>query len=83
MSAAVRPALAPDTAAMARIYNYYIENTVITFEEEPVSAATMAMRVADIQNANLPWLGGRARGRCGGLCLRQQMEVPQRLPILR
>ena len=52
----LRPALAADSDALARIYNYYILNTVITFEEEPVSARTMAIRVAEIQESSLPWL---------------------------
>jgi len=29
---------------------------VITFEEEPVSAQTMAARLAEVQNASLPCL---------------------------
>ncbi len=56
MTLSVRPAIASDAEALARIYNYYVLNTVITFEEEPVSAAIMAARVADVQNASLPWL---------------------------
>jgi L-amino acid N-acyltransferase YncA len=56
MILSVRSAIASDAEALARIYNYYVLNTVITFEEEPVSAETMATRVADVQNASLPWL---------------------------
>ena len=56
MNICVRPAVATDAAVIARIYNYYVRNTVITFEEEPVSEQTMAARVADSQNASLPWL---------------------------
>src|SRR5438309_4617360 len=52
----VRSALATDAEVFARIYNYYIQNTVITFEEEPVSAQTMAARLAEVQNASLTWL---------------------------
>jgi L-amino acid N-acyltransferase YncA len=52
----VRSASAADAEAIARIYNYYIQNTVITFEEEPVSASLMATRVADVQGLTLPWL---------------------------
>ncbi len=52
----VRPATAADAAAIARIYNHYIQNTVITFEEEPVSVEVMATRVADVQGLALPWL---------------------------
>ena len=52
----LRSALATDAEAISRIYNYYIHNTVITFEEEPVSAQVMAARIADVQNTSLPWL---------------------------
>ena len=52
----VRSASAADADAIARIYNYYIQNTVITFEEEPVSAQAMATRVAEVQGLSLPWL---------------------------
>jgi L-amino acid N-acyltransferase YncA len=56
MNTIVRPALVADAEAIARIYNYYVLNTVITFEEEPVSAQAMATRVADTQSLSLPWL---------------------------
>lgn len=56
MPLSVRPARASDAEALARIYNYYVLNTVITFEEETVPAAVMATRVAEVQNASLPWL---------------------------
>ncbi len=58
----VRSALPADAEAIARIYNYYVHNTVITFEEEPVSAQTMATRIAEIQNASLPWLVAELEG---------------------
>lgn len=56
MNTRVRSALATDAEVIARIYNYYIQNTVITFEEESVSAQMMVARIADIQHASLPWL---------------------------
>jgi len=52
----IRSALPSDAAAIARIYNYYVKNTVINFEEELVSAEAMATRIADVQRASLPWL---------------------------
>ena len=52
----VRPVTAADAEAIARIYNYYVANTVITFEEEAVSAPDMAARIAEIQSLSLPWL---------------------------
>src|SRR5688572_30172248 len=52
----VRSASAADTEAIARVYNYYVQNTVVTFEEEALSTETMAARVAEVQSLSLPWL---------------------------
>ena len=52
----VRSASVADAGAIARIYNYYVQNTVVTFEEELVSNSDMAARVAEIQGLSLPWL---------------------------
>jgi phosphinothricin acetyltransferase len=37
MSTAIRPASIDDLPALAEIYNYYVVNTVITFDLEPVT----------------------------------------------
>ena len=52
----IRTAGAADAAAMARIYNHYVRETIFTFEEEPVDDSEMARRVQDVQTASLPWL---------------------------
>jgi L-amino acid N-acyltransferase YncA len=75
--AKIRAAAAEDGVALAGIYNYYIENTVVTFEETPVSAADMTARVEEVTAAGHPWLiaqssagicgfayAGRWKGRC-------------------
>ena len=62
----VRAAIATDADAIARIYNYYVENTVITFEEEAVSAADMAARIAEAQGLSLPWLVAEVDGSVAG-----------------
>ena len=51
----LRPATAADAAAIAAIYNHYIANTVVTFEETPVAPADIAQRIA-IVTADYPWL---------------------------
>jgi phosphinothricin acetyltransferase len=51
----IRAATAADAAANAAIYNYYIENTAVTFEEDPLVVADMAQRIATI-TADYPWL---------------------------
>lgn len=66
MPVSLRPAAGGDAAAIAAIYNHYIENSVATFETEPVTAAEMALRIRDTQDSGLPWTvaaeGGTALG---------------------
>jgi len=52
----IRDANQGDSDAIADIYNYYIENTSITFEETPVLGSQMQQRIDDVQGSNLPWL---------------------------
>jgi L-amino acid N-acyltransferase YncA len=54
-STVIRPAAARDAAAIAAIYNHYILNTTISFEEQAVSTEEMAGRIAKV-SAALPWL---------------------------
>ncbi|WP_407941687.1 GNAT family N-acetyltransferase [Noviherbaspirillum galbum] len=37
----IRPAVAADAEIIASIYNYYVKNTTITFEETEVTAEEM------------------------------------------
>ena len=52
----IRSVVADDTDAIVAIYNHYVAQTIITFEEEPVSASDMRQRITDVQSASLPWL---------------------------
>ncbi len=45
-----------DAAAIARIYNYYVTDTIVTFEEEPVGEHEIVDRIVEVQSAGLPWL---------------------------
>lgn len=56
MQTVIRSASRGDGADMANIYNYYIANTVITFETEAVTAEDMARRIAETLELPLPWL---------------------------
>jgi len=58
----MRPATLADAEAIARIYNYYIQNSVITFEEEPLSVQDMAARLTETRGLSLPWLVAETDG---------------------
>lgn len=52
----IRPVNTADAAALCAIYNHYISNTVVSFEEECVGTDEFAARIAKVQAAGLPWL---------------------------
>lgn len=52
----IRAATAADDESLARIYNFYIEQTTATFEEECVTGADMIARLREVHEASLPWL---------------------------
>ena len=66
MKATIRAARRTDAAALARIYNHYVEHTTVTFEEEPVTPAEMAKRWAAADRAGLPFLVAESAGRVLG-----------------
>lgn len=62
----IRPAERQDAAAIARIYDHYTRNTVITFEEQSVGAAEMAARIRAVRSTGLPWLVAESGGEVVG-----------------
>ncbi|MEM9552708.1 MAG: N-acetyltransferase family protein [Acidobacteriota bacterium] len=52
----IRLAVREDAAALAQIYNVYVEETVVSFELEAVPVAEMAARIEAVRAADLPWL---------------------------
>lgn len=57
----IRSCTSTDAEAVCRIYNHYVRETVVTFEEVPVTATEMTQRIADI-TARLPWLVWESEG---------------------
>ena len=51
----IRAANTTDAPALATIYNWYIENSCCTFEEEQLSDEEMLARIA-LADADKPWL---------------------------
>lgn len=52
----IRAALESDADRLCLIYNHYIENTTVTFEECVIDWRTMAARMLKVRNEGLPWL---------------------------
>lgn len=51
----IRDVTLADAGRIADIYNYYIENTIITFEYEPVTEDDIRQRIIKIQQKNYPY----------------------------
>ncbi|WP_163833414.1 arsinothricin resistance N-acetyltransferase ArsN1 family B [Spartinivicinus ruber] len=62
----IRQAKPCDAENIANIYNHYISNTVITFEEESISADEMNNRIQEIMSMGLPWLIAEKNGEIVG-----------------
>jgi phosphinothricin acetyltransferase len=61
----LRPVVPEDAPEIAEIYNYYIKNTVITFEEDLVNPRTVAERIKEII-PRYPWFVWEAGGKLAG-----------------
>ena len=57
----IRAARPDDAGAIARIYNHYVRETIITFEEVEIDAGEMARRMATVMES-YPWLVGEEGG---------------------
>ncbi len=63
----IRAVTDKDAQAICDIYNYYITDTVITFEEEIVCEEQMRERILCVNSEGLPWLVAEdAQGRLLG-----------------
>lgn len=62
----MRQATSEDCADIAQIYNHYIQHTIVTFEEQEVSAKEMRSRLESVESEGLPWLVAEVDGRVAG-----------------
>jgi len=65
-SSNIRAAIAEDAAATTRIYNYYVQNTTVSFEEQSIDSAEQLARMRSSEVANLPWLVAESKERIEG-----------------
>ncbi len=61
----IRQARISDAEQICAIYNYYIENSIVTFEEEFVSISEMQERISSASE-KYPWLVFDSQGSLGG-----------------
>ena len=61
----IRSATPDDAARIAEIYNFYIANSIATFEEEPVSEDEMVARIGTVTE-EFPWFVFEEAGRILG-----------------
>lgn len=51
----IRACTNEDASTISDIYNHYVNNTIVSFEESPVSQSAMQARIAKVTK-NYPWL---------------------------
>lgn len=71
----IRQASSADADGVCRIYNHYVQNTTVTFEQAPVSYSDMAARIAEVSAASLPWLVAERNGSIVGFCYASKWKV--------
>ena len=62
----IRSATSADAESVCAVYNPYVLETAVTFEEEAVSAAEMSRRIDSIVGSGLPYLAYEDAGRVLG-----------------
>ena len=65
-STTVRAVTPADAGAVAAIYNHYVLQTVVTFEEEPVTSDEMSRRIDEVRAGSLPWFVAERAGAIAG-----------------
>ncbi len=62
----VREIVTADAEAVAGIYNHYVTQTIVTFEEDTVSSSEICQRAQELQSDSLPWLVAEQAGEIVG-----------------
>ncbi|MGH8183061.1 MAG: arsinothricin resistance N-acetyltransferase ArsN1 family B [Rhodanobacteraceae bacterium] len=63
--AVIRPAQASDASSICAIYNHYVTDTIVTFEEQPVTDCEMQSRIESVLK-RFPWLVLERDGKVAG-----------------
>lgn len=65
-SKTVRQVRPVDANTISEIYNYYVMETTVTFEETAITPADIQSRIHDVELSSLPWLVGEEEDRIAG-----------------
>ena len=69
----IRPVCPEDAAAIADIYNYYVQETTVSFETEPLSVESMRARILQVV-AQYPFLVWEEEGQILGYAYAHQWK---------
>ena len=58
----LRDATPADIPHMREIYNHYVLNSTVTFDEKPVTLAEMRKKFTVVENLGYPWLVAESTG---------------------
>ena len=75
----IRNVGAEDLPAIKDIYNYFIRNTVITFDDAPLKLDYWQEKFDMSQKFDLPFFGDGTWVRCSRVCVGLSMETASRL----
>lgn len=53
---ALRDARESDVPHMLEIYNHYVANTIVTFDEDPLTLVEMRQKLATVRKLGFPWI---------------------------
>lgn len=62
----IRDVTPSDAVTIAAIYNHFVTDTIVTFEETVVTVEEMARRIEGVRSASLPWIVAEEAGRVVG-----------------
>jgi len=62
MNVVIRAATPSDATVIAGIYNFYVRETVVTFDEDEISPDGMAAQIGKAIEGSLPWLVAEEQG---------------------
>ncbi|WP_229518400.1 arsinothricin resistance N-acetyltransferase ArsN1 family B [Massilia sp. PAMC28688] len=71
----LRDATADDAPAIVVIYNHYVLNTTISFEESVVTEADMRARIEAVRDSGLPWIVATEGGEIVGYAYATKWRV--------